>query len=162
MLKCILLREGYLQKLRGKLQIGTKSQAARVVDMMDLLRQATVETVEAIEKWRQKSERAFVWNGMNYLLKIPSDLDFLEQSKPLIEWLSFRFVCTLIRKHHIPVSLFAFLYSAVQFRAQPVDSATFFGLSRAHSTRTVATTACLGSFRQLIPRDRRKFHDPLL
>ena len=96
MLKCILLREGYLQKLRGKLQIGTKAQADRVVDMMDLLRQATVETVEAIEKWRQKSERAFVWNGMNYLLKIPSDLDFLDQSKPLIEWLSFRLVilCT--------------------------------------------------------------------
>ena len=90
-LKCILLREGYLQKLRTKLEIGTKAQAERVSDMMDLVRQATVETVDAIETWRQKSDRAFVWNGMNYLLKIPSDLDFLEQSKPLMNWLGFRF-----------------------------------------------------------------------
>lgn len=161
MLKCILLREGYLQKLRGKLNIGNKSQADRVVDMMDLLRQATVETVEAIEKWRQKSDRAFVWNGMNYLLKIPSDLDFLERSKPLIEWLSFRFVLGFIQIHVACHIFLSHSLHVLQYGAQPDDSATFPGLPCGHSARSVAPTSCLGSFQQLIPLNWRKFHDPV-
>ena len=139
-LKCILLREGYLQKLRGRLDISSKSQVDRVVDMMDLLRQATVETVEAIETWRQKSARAFVWNGMNYLLKIPSDLDFLERSKPLVEWLGFRFVLDAGVTHS------SHSEHVRQYGAQPDDSATFPGLSCGDSTGSIPPTACMGSF----------------
>lgn len=31
----------------------------------------------------------FMWNGINYLVKMPSDLDFLNNVKPLTTWLSF-------------------------------------------------------------------------
>lgn len=31
----------------------------------------------------------FMWNGVNYLLKMGSDLDFLDGHKPLRSWLGF-------------------------------------------------------------------------
>jgi hypothetical protein len=111
-LKCILLREGYLERLAkmyrrwrkgairarlrkpGRVATGGRKRAhgggrARAielgltdafVDLIDLFRQSTVEAVEAIDRWRaaQQSQAPFVWNGVNYLLKLPSDLDFLE------------------------------------------------------------------------------------
>ena len=33
----------------------------------------------------------FLWNGMNYLLKIPHDMDFLNKCEPLREYLGPRF-----------------------------------------------------------------------
>ena len=115
-LKCILLREGYLERLTkmyrkwrkrairarlkkpgrvstggGRKRGGSGSGVGRkhaielgltdaFVDLIDLFRQSTVEAVEAIDRWRaaQQSQAPFVWNGVNYLLKLPSDLDFLE------------------------------------------------------------------------------------
>jgi hypothetical protein len=52
---------------------------------------ATVETVEGIAKWRRTLVKPypFVWNGVNYLLKIPSDLDFLSKFQEIETWLGF-------------------------------------------------------------------------
>lgn len=43
-------------------------------------------------KWRQAQTNKslpFEWNGLNYLVKVPSDLDYLCDCKPLISWLGF-------------------------------------------------------------------------
>ena len=62
---------------------------------------ASIDVVENIVLWRkrkqkesidqnmQSSNMAYVWNGFNYLLKIPSDLDFLENNIVLVKWLRF-------------------------------------------------------------------------
>jgi hypothetical protein len=64
----------------------------KVTDLLDLVRVGTVEVVEAIVLWRQGQARShpFIWNGINYLVKIPSDLDFLDGVGPITEWLGFR------------------------------------------------------------------------
>lgn len=105
-LKAILLREGYLSRIA---ELAGAKDAARAVpaalpDLLDLLRIASVEVVEALDKWRRaqlpNAGRAggaggaatgppFDWNGVNYLLKMPSDLDFLAGLKPLVRWLGF-------------------------------------------------------------------------
>ncbi|KAG1712276.1 hypothetical protein DVH05_000026 [Phytophthora capsici] len=95
-LKCILVREGYLQRLTRASSAGHIAGAhlSETVDVLDLLRLATLETVEAVVTWRahksNKSElEQFKWNGINYLLKLASDLEFLEKHTGLIAWLGF-------------------------------------------------------------------------
>lgn len=93
-LKCILLREGYVGRLQGEAEKGralvsSKAAAAKFVDLLDLVRQITVETCEAIQRWRYTSKRPFMWNGVNYLLKMATDLDFLSNVRPVISWLGF-------------------------------------------------------------------------
>ena len=94
-LKCILLREGYLSRLEsearrgGRALVANKAAAAKLVDLLDLLRQITVETCEAIQRWRYTSKRPFMWNGVNYLLKVATDLDFVANLRPVVSWLGF-------------------------------------------------------------------------
>ena len=92
-LKAILLREGYLHRIA---EVAGTKEAAKTVptalpDLLDLCRIATVEVVEAVASWRsaQRQPLPFDWNGINYLLKIPSDLDFLAANRPLVAWLGF-------------------------------------------------------------------------
>ncbi|KAG7382202.1 hypothetical protein PHYPSEUDO_005130 [Phytophthora pseudosyringae] len=107
-LKCILVREGYLQRLGRASAAGHIAGAHldETIDLLDLLRLATLETVEAVGAWRSckhKSKTAtdklaqrtpseleqFKWNGINYLLKVASDLEFLGKHTGLTEWLGF-------------------------------------------------------------------------
>ena len=109
MLKTILLREGYLHRIE-EVSMSKEAQTSvpqALPDLLDLMRIATVEVVEAIGKWRQAQARPlpFDWNGINYLLKLPSDMDFLGDCKPLIAWLGFSmvrnpFVVPLAMEHH--------------------------------------------------------------
>lgn len=92
-LKCILVREGYLQRLvhastGGKV---AGSHLGDTIDLLDLLRVATIDVVEAIGNWRRKlqAQEPYRWNQFNYLLKMPSDLDFLQKHQALIQWLGF-------------------------------------------------------------------------
>lgn len=66
--------------------------------MLDLVRVATLEAVEAVVTWRKKAQKRsgggqdaapYLWNGVNYLLKIPSDLEFLGKHAALTQWLGF-------------------------------------------------------------------------
>jgi len=83
-LKCIVLRENYVARLK-QVQAG---QQELFVDLMDLLRLVTLETIESIAIWRRgMSNTEFIWNGLNYLLRIPSDLDFLEKQTCIKPWL---------------------------------------------------------------------------
>ena len=92
-LKAILVRESYLRRLEhlaGQRDAATKVPQG-LPDLLDLCRIATVEAVEAVVAWReaQAAPIPFVWNGINYLLKVPSDLDFLDRLRPLNMWLGF-------------------------------------------------------------------------
>ncbi|KAE9006749.1 hypothetical protein PF011_g11435 [Phytophthora fragariae] len=96
-LKCVLVREGYLQRLGRASTAGHISGAhlGETVDVLDLLRLATLETVEAVVAWRSYKRSGatepeqFEWNGVNYLLKLASDLEFLDKHTGLTEWLGF-------------------------------------------------------------------------
>lgn len=88
-LKCILLRENYLRRLQELCR--TKDLAPKVdtfADLVGLLRSVTFDTIEHICLWRRNAEQTsqFMWNGVNYLLKIPSDLDFLAEHKQIPKW----------------------------------------------------------------------------
>ncbi|GMF42528.1 unnamed protein product [Phytophthora fragariaefolia] len=104
------------------------------VDVLDLLRLATLETVEAIVAWRsyklkrKASEKRtplaaeveqFKWSGINYLLKLASDLEFLGKHTGLTDWLGF----TLERNPFIlPLNLDCRAkLAADQRNAQPAD-----------------------------------------
>lgn len=89
-LKSILLREGYIERMRNLLRKSGRV-TDEAIDLVDLLRLSTVEVAEAIAVWRRKLGRSkpFVWNGFNYLLKIPSDLDFVNGNHALTSYLGF-------------------------------------------------------------------------
>ena len=87
--KAILLREEYVARvkatIRGQGSKFGKDQGAfdDLISLLDLVRSATVEVVEAIQSWRrvQGHPKPFTWGGINYLLKLPVDLDFLDNHK---------------------------------------------------------------------------------
>ena len=99
--KSILLREGYLQRLHIIHKENGDSIHPSIPHLLDIIRMASIDVVENIVLWRkrkqkesidqnmQSSNMAYVWNGFNYLLKIPSDLDFLENNIVLVKWLGF-------------------------------------------------------------------------
>lgn len=88
--KAILLREEYMERIKTNL----KSQGSKfgkdqgafddLLGLIDLLRLTTVDACEAIRQWRRiegNSSMPFIWKSMNYLLKIPIDLNFLDDQK---------------------------------------------------------------------------------
>eukprot|EP00605_Chrysophyceae_sp_TOSAG23-4_P000095 GSChrysophyteH1.ASY1.ANO1.100.1 assembled CDS len=79
-LKAILNREGYLNRLQRSARTVNKKFKPEVADILDLVRAATLDVVECIVRWREAKrdhDAAFMWNQVNYLLKMPSDLDYL-------------------------------------------------------------------------------------
>lgn len=85
--KAIILREEYILRVRANLdnhrsKFGKDQEAFDdLISLVDLLRTATVDTVETIERWRRvqgNPAAPFIWKSVNYLLKIGSDLDFLD------------------------------------------------------------------------------------
>lgn len=92
-LKCILCREGYLKRLMSSAKTVGKKFKPEVADILDLVRAASVDLVEAIVRWREikgDHDSAYMWNGVNYLIKMPSDLDFLSDYLAIKKWMGFR------------------------------------------------------------------------
>lgn len=92
-LKAILNREGYLARLIKSARTVSRKFKPEIADVMDLVRAASLDVVEAIVKWRDSKNdhhAAFMWNGVNYLLKMPSDLDYLNDYRAIRSWLGFR------------------------------------------------------------------------
>jgi len=103
--KCILLRESYLEKCENAATATSERDIhdpERLVDLLDRLRMVSVETVEAIGKWRQRAlsgayakPRQYMWQGLNYLLKMAVDMDTFEtcmSEKGIVilkQWLGF-------------------------------------------------------------------------
>ncbi|GMF14049.1 unnamed protein product [Phytophthora lilii] len=88
----IVEREGCLEALQQLLASAKKPQQPRISgiskspivfqSVIDQLRSVSVQIVEEIEQWqhRQKAKAQttnFKWRGVNYLLKMTADLDFL-------------------------------------------------------------------------------------
>lgn len=91
-LKSILLRENYLERLYQLVRTIAKKFKPEVADVLDLLRNSSVDVVEQIENWRKIKDdplATFMWNGVNYLLKMPSDLDYLADYVAVQKWLGF-------------------------------------------------------------------------
>ena len=94
-IKVVILREKYLNRLRDVLQTSKGAIDLTVVGLIDTLRDATVNVVETIRSWEQSQleyptvVKPFVWNGQGYMQQMEHDLDFLG-TYPLVEgWLEF-------------------------------------------------------------------------
>ena len=113
--KSIMVREGLLQRAintsenlvnsdTSSAEIpGSSSYAlmSEVVALCDKLRTAGVQVVEAMERWKRLNERdhaaarvesgakdtPFIYNGVNYLIKMVSDCNFLKLIPPLCKTL---------------------------------------------------------------------------
>jgi hypothetical protein len=91
-LKSILNREEYLNRLATTSRALGKVFDPSVADLLDLARVASLDTVEKILRWRETKkdhDAAFMWNGINYLLKMPSDLDYLTGYLSVKKWIGF-------------------------------------------------------------------------
>jgi hypothetical protein len=63
-----------------------------VADLLDLMRIASLDVIEKIIKWREikkDHDAIFTWNGINYLLKMTSDLDFMNGFLAVKRWIGF-------------------------------------------------------------------------
>ena len=91
-LKAILNRESYLKRLFKMVKTLEKKFKPEVADLLDFIRAATIDVIEAVVKWREVKgdhDATFMWNGLNYMLKMSSDLDYLVKYKVINEWIGF-------------------------------------------------------------------------
>lgn len=91
-LKAILNRESYLKRLFKMVKTLEKKFKPEVADLLDFIRAATIDVIESIVKWREVKgdhDATFMWNGLNYMLKMSSDLDYLVKYKVINEWIGF-------------------------------------------------------------------------
>eukprot|EP00948_MAST-09A_sp_MAST-9A-sp1_P003478 g3478.t1 len=110
-LKKILIREGYIRRLKKTSKTLLKMAGAPpkdrdndpkalIVDLLVDVREASLNVVDSIISWRyahlmgfntneselrKAVERPFIWNGMNYLVKMSTDMNFLANVHPLVE-----------------------------------------------------------------------------
>jgi len=81
-LKAILNREGYINRVTRSARSVNKKFKPEIADILDFIRAASLDVIESIVRWREAKKDhdcAFMWNQVNYLLKMPSDLDFLSK-----------------------------------------------------------------------------------
>eukprot|EP00939_MAST-03C_sp_MAST-3C-sp1_P004778 g4778.t1 len=89
--RAVQIREEYVERLmelvaRPSVWHKMKPELTAVLDVLKL---ATVEVVEAVVRWRRKSHGyPFIWNGENVLLRMSSQLNFLEERPKLREWIA--------------------------------------------------------------------------
>eukprot|EP00644_Phytophthora_capsici_P013508 jgi/Phyca11/115694/e_gw1.29.310.1 len=89
----IVEREGCIEALQQLLRVAKKPQQPRISgiskapmvfqSVIDQIRSISVQIVEDIDRWQQEQKAKaqatnFKWRGVNYLLKMTSDLDFLQ------------------------------------------------------------------------------------
>lgn len=96
-LQKIIVRERLLSELARLLKSGSDVMAVlgEVSELIKALRFETLEIIEEISRWQQiqGTPRPFLFKGMNYLIKIAHDLDFLDQYDDVIERFCFDFKC---------------------------------------------------------------------
>jgi hypothetical protein len=94
-LKAILNREGYLLRCYKEARTVLKKFKPELADVLDFIRAASLDVIEYIVKWRESKndhDAAFMWNGVNYLLKMSSDLDYLSDYVAIKKWMGFRLI----------------------------------------------------------------------
>lgn len=97
-IKCIINREGYLKRVKGDFKGMGRNLKPELADSLDYLRVSSVDVVQAIVRWREVKKRTegdedavFFWNGENYLLKMITDLNFMDGNRTLRKWSGFDF-----------------------------------------------------------------------
>lgn len=99
--KEILNREQCIEDVRELLEDkmgwgnGLGELSHQTIRLLNRLRSTTLSLVESIMAWREKiklHEKPFVWNGINYLLKISNDTNFLDDAPYLRAILGFSLV----------------------------------------------------------------------
>lgn len=93
-IKLVLLREKYLQRLLTKLEKKSGKVDMTIIGIVDVLRDCSVEIVETIQTWERTqiaypNIKPFTWNGQNYLTKMCEDLSFLLNFPDVQAWLGF-------------------------------------------------------------------------
>ena len=88
--KCIEIREGFLyllQEISERPINGPQekdSLAKELQQIISPLRSATLDTIEAIQKWAHLSSLAvqdYQWKGVSYIIKLQTDLNFIAHSE---------------------------------------------------------------------------------
>lgn len=116
LLKLVLLREQYIQRLKNKLDTDNNKDACSkrkannektrtippnkakvdmgLIGMFEYIRDCSVQVVEKIHTWERTQLNypevvTYKWNGQNYLEKMSTDLEFLEDYPYVIQWAGF-------------------------------------------------------------------------
>jgi hypothetical protein len=94
-LQKIVVREGLLDELRKllKSQNEVSQCMGEVIELVKAIRYITIDIVEDINSWQgvQKAARPFLYRGLNYLVKVKGDLDFLDLYDEVVETFCFEF-----------------------------------------------------------------------
>lgn len=98
-LQKIVIRERLLSELSRLIRSASEipSVVKETVELVKVLRQETLDIIEHIIIWQQQLQgqhemvRPFLYKGMNYLIKMASDLNFLDQYDDIIEYFCFEF-----------------------------------------------------------------------
>lgn len=117
LLKLVLLREHYLQRLKKKLDSDNSTKDVRskgiskgsksrdslpvkakvdmgLIGLFEYIRDCSMQVVEKIHTWERTQLTypeivTYKWNGQNYLEKMSSDLEFLEDYPYVVRWAGF-------------------------------------------------------------------------
>jgi disulfide oxidoreductase YuzD len=91
----VVVRENMLLDLHKLVENNSDATAcmAEVMELVKAVRWQTVDVVEDVRHWRSKllSPMPFLYRGVNYLLKIATDLDFLDSYDEIVERYCFEF-----------------------------------------------------------------------
>jgi hypothetical protein len=94
-LQKVIVRENLLHELQKLLhnQNDVSGCLSEVVELVKAIRFQTDDIVEDIDSWQytQPAPRPFLYRGVNYLIKIFSDLNFLDQYADIVERFCFEF-----------------------------------------------------------------------
>eukprot|EP00941_MAST-03F_sp_MAST-3F-sp1_P000498 g498.t1 len=96
---CIRLREEQLERLqilvynRSDSELGAqrRKRIRDIINLLDLLRLSTVNVVETLVDWRRGKCFPFFYDNENYITRIPSDLDFLDNHPEVVALLETTF-----------------------------------------------------------------------
>lgn len=102
-IKIILIRENILMNLRHQSdksleQANIDNSCGHIIQLLAQLRECTLNYLEALCMWRESAHHnasghgqgppAFIWENMNYTIKIVNDLDFIAENYLLVEALN--------------------------------------------------------------------------
>eukprot|EP01031_Cornospumella_fuschlensis_P046456 gene46456-56889_t len=94
LLKLIMLRESYLQRLDKILIKQNGKVDFSVIGIFDVLRELSIQIVELIYEWERAQVSypnitQFTWNGKDYLYKVYEDMSVFSKYLDIEDWLGF-------------------------------------------------------------------------
>lgn len=93
--KTVCLRERYLTRVKTLLDNKKGFVDLSVIGLVDLLRDTTLSIVETVVTWERaqidfpRDVKPYLWNGLDYLVKMRTDVDFLVNYPQFVAWLGF-------------------------------------------------------------------------